>query len=43
MKCDDTVIERIKKKRITNEEKNRLFLDELYQDIFSDLTKVNSY
>lgn len=43
IKCDDTVIERMKKKRITNEEKNRLFLDELYQDIFSDLTKVNSY
>ena len=36
--CDDTVIEKVKKIRLTNEIKDKIFLEELYSNIFDNLT-----
>lgn len=40
VKCDDTVIEKAKKIRVTKEMQDKIFIEELYEDIFKELEPV---
>lgn len=40
VKCDDTVIEKAKKVRVTKEMQDIIFIEELYEDIFKELEPV---